>query len=202
MASSLEEEKQSNEKLRQQLMSIALAKKAEKVQKGINNEFIAILNSWKTILFEYMNTAVKVGELSDLGEEQSTVSAVRLKLNECLKLVEISNPKYDEMMKLLDLALSTATLSDGWIQHIATYEKDLYEISRKLNSVGVFSPEKEVTAALNKMVEQLYEVQMKVNALTARVEEAATERMRLSSGRMNAYLDGKLRESDLTSDIE
>lgn len=198
----MDEDKRTNEELRQSILFIALNKKCNRIQEKIHQEFIGTLQKWEMVLFEYIRAATKLASLSELTAQQNGIDEVRNSLKDCTGAIQEATNQFDDMWQVLEKALTVATINDGWIEHVSAYEQHLSNIRNALEPMAMFAPDRLTTDTVSKMVHQIVDVQTKLNALSARIEEAGTERMRHSSARMNAYLDRKLREGDSVIDDE
>lgn len=186
--------------LREKILCVALAKKCDKIQERIHQEFSIILSKWEKVLFEYVSVSIKLSSLTKLSEQQRKICDARTMLRESAAVIQQTSNQFDEMWQLVEQAMTVSTVNNGWMANAATYDRHLVDIKMALEPMLIFSEDRETMETVRKMVNQVTDIRTKMNALTERVQEASIDQLRLSSSRMDVYLDKKLTENDSSAE--
>lgn len=181
-------------KLRTALLKIALEKKCEKIQKDIHIEFTNLLAKWEKVLLEYITVATQLSKLSIVAKKHSRIGEIREMLKTCADVVQRTSIQFDEMWKLMERALVETTMNARWIDQIRTYNSHLIDIKKALEPIMIFTPDRQTMDTVRKMVDQVQEINIKLDALTSRVDFACIHKIRESSEQMTEYLSVKLQE--------
>lgn len=187
-------------KLRSAILKLALEKKCEKIQKDVHIEFTKLLAKWEKVLLEYITVATQLSKLLMSAKKHSRLAEIREMLKTCDDVVQKTSRQFDEMWKLMEKALIETTMNARWIDQIKTYNSHLIDIKKALEPIMIFTPDRQIMDTVRKMAEQVEEINIKLNALTSRVDFACIHKIRESSEQMAQYLSVKLQEIEAANE--
>lgn len=181
--------------LREKIMCVALAKKCDRIEDRIHKEFTHALFRWEKVLYDYVNVAIKLSALTKLTEEQRKIGDARNVLRESVDIIKHTAAQFEEMWTLMGKAMNVSKVNNGWLENTTIYDRHLADIRMALEPMLIFSADREIMETVRRMVNQVSDIQIKLNALTSRVQEATGEQMRQSSSQLDEFVSKKLGEN-------
>lgn len=175
----------SNEEMRNALIALAMDKKNDKVQTKLSNQINTTLKNWEKILFDYVHVLTQLNLLTKLADQQYAISNIRKALRECSELVKKNSEQFEHIGELVETLLPMSTINQNWMDSIIKHDKHLGEMKDKLKSLLIFSSNREIIEIVQKLLQQINDVQAKINVLSTKVHETVDNRILAGSNQFD-----------------
>lgn len=187
--------------LRNALMSLAIRKKVDKIQKKLCTQVNKALTGWEKILHEYVNMVTQLNTLLRLAEQQKVISDIRRTLKDCSEMVRNGHEQFKQVERLIETLVPISTMNKNWLDSIIKHNDNLAEIKEQLAPLMMVSTNRDVIEMVQKMLIQINDVQSKMNVLSTKVVESVDHAIKLGSDQFD-NLDMLENEDEDEHDID
>lgn len=167
--------------LRNALMSLAIRKKVDKIQKKLSSQVNAALTGWEKVLHEYVNMVTQLNTLLRLAEQQKVISDIRRTLKDCSEMVKNGHEQFKQVGQLIETLVPISTMNKNWLDSIIKHNENLAEVKEQLAPLMMVSTNRDVIEMVQKMLQQINDVQSKMNVLSTKVVETVDNGIKLGS---------------------
>lgn len=167
--------------LRNALMSLAIRKKVDKIQKKLTSQVNAALTGWEKVLHEYINMVTQLNTLLRLAEQQKVISDIRRTLKDCSEMVKNGHEQFKQVGQLIETLVPISTMNKNWLDSIIKHNENLAEVKEQLAPLMMVSTNRDVIEMVQKMLQQINDIQSKMNVLSTKVVETVDNGIKLGS---------------------
>lgn len=187
--------------LRNALMSLALHKKVDKIQRKLSDQVNAALTGWERVLHEYVNMVTQLHTLLRLAEQQKVITDIRRTIKDCSEMVKNGQEQFKQVEQLIETLVPISTMNKSWLDSIIKHNENLAEVKEQLAPLMMMSTNRDVIEMVQKMILQINDVQSKMNVLSTKVAETIDYSIKLGSDQFD-HLDMLENEDDGENDID
>lgn len=187
--------------LRNAIMSLAIRKKVDKIQKKLCSQVNVALTGWEKVLHEYVNMVTQLNTLLRLAEQQKVISDIRRTLKDCSEMVKNGQEQFKQVGQLIETLVPISTMNKSWLDSIIKHNENLAEVKEQLAPLMMVSSNRDVIEIVQKLLRQINDVQSKMNVLSTKVTETVDHGIKLGSDQFE-NLDMLDHEDEDENDID